>query len=59
MDREMSFTAPASLRTHSSMVGMFMRVVIHPQQDRIERFDNFLLDGSLNRAGDTGRRSTP
>lgn len=37
-----SFTAPASLGTHGSMMGMFMRVVIHPQQNRIERFDNLL-----------------
>lgn len=81
-----SFTAPASLGTHGSMMGMFMRVVIHPQQNRIERFDNllapkkyllntkkkkknlcqlplhvkqmtthFLLDGCLNRSGDTSR----
>lgn len=37
-----SFTASASLGTHGSMMGMFMRVVIHPQQNRIERFDNLL-----------------
>lgn len=37
-----SFTAAASLGTHGSMMGMFMRVVIHPQQNRIERFDNLL-----------------
>lgn len=33
-------TAPASLSTHGSMVGMFMRIIVHPQQNGVERFDN-------------------